>query len=102
MCPLLVFCIVLAKEMPKLSMLQNLRRNLYLQEFLKVAKVQLYSYTTAWQNNTLEKSLWAKMRSIHYRILRVGIRDFKQKESKVYIDKTAKEPLLRCGVSMQQ
>jgi len=50
-----------------------------------VATAQLYSIlyygSVVWLNN---------MRSIHYRILRVGIKDYKQKVSKNRIDKACK------------
>jgi len=85
---------VLKKIQSKLSMLRKIRRNLDLQDYLKVATAQLYSIlyygSPVWMNDTLEKSLWQKLKSLHYRILRVGIRDFKRRKSKKHIDKTCK------------
>jgi len=88
---------ILSKIRPKLSILRKISRNLDIQDYHKVATVQLcsilYYGSPVWLNNTLDKSLWAKLRSLHYRILRVGIKDLKQRKSKLYIDKTYKRAI---------
>jgi len=80
----------LKKIRPKLSMLRKIRKNLDLEQFLRVATAQLYSimyYASAvWLNETLKSEEWKKLRSMHYRILRAGIRDYKQRVSKKVID----------------
>jgi len=66
-------------------MLKKIRRNLDLSDYLKVATAQLYSIlyygSPVWLNCTLEASLLKKLRALHYKILRVGIKDCKQKKS---------------------
>jgi len=76
-------------------MLRKIRRNLDVQDYLKVATAQLYSIlyygSSVWLNNTLDKSLWIKLKSRPLQdSYSVGIRDFKQRKSKMFIDKTFK------------
>jgi len=79
---------------PKLSMLKKIRKNLDLQQFLKIATSQLFSVlyyaSQLWMNETLCATGWKKLRSIHYRILRAAVRDFKQRKSKIELDATCK------------
>lgn len=68
---------------PKLSMLRKVAKNLTTEQFLKVATAQLYSIlyyaSPVWLNQTLKSTHWQKLRTIHYRILRVAVKDYKKR-----------------------
>jgi len=71
---------VSSKIAPKLSMLKKIRKNLDLQQFLKIATSQLFSIlfysSQLWMNSTLGAEGWKRLKAIHYRILRAAVRDY--------------------------
>jgi len=75
-------------------MLRKIRKNMEKDQFLKVATAQLFSImyyaSPVWLNETLGSSQWKKLRSIHYRILRIATKDFKQRANRRVLDKTYK------------
>jgi len=79
---------------PKLSMLKKIGKNLDKDQFLKIATAQLYSIlyyaSPVWLNRTLSASYWTKIRSLHYRILRGAIKDYKKKVTRPRLDKLCK------------
>jgi len=79
---------------PKLSMLKKIRKNLDLSQFLKLATSQLFSQmyyaSQVWMNETLGSEGWRKLRSMHYRILRAAVRDFKCEIPRKDLGKTCK------------
>jgi len=81
---------VLSKIRTKLALLRKIRKDLDLDQYLKIATSQLYSQmyyaSPVWLNETLGSDQWKKLRSMHYRILRAGTRDFKQRTSKKVLD----------------
>jgi len=85
---------VLKKIKPKLSMLKKIRKNLDMDQFLKIATAQIYSIlyyaSQVWLNETLRSDYWQRLKSLHYRVLRAAARDFKQKMPKTTLDKKCK------------
>jgi len=81
---------ILNKTRPKLALLRKIRKDLELEQYLKIATAQLFSKiyyaSPVWLNETLSSDQWKRLKSLHYRILRVGTRDYKQKTSKKVLD----------------
>jgi len=85
---------VLKRVKPKLSLLKKIAKNMNVEQFIKVATAQLFSIvyyaSQVWLNKTLKGQYWTKLRSLHYRILRGAVKDFKQKRSKLSLDSQCK------------
>jgi len=79
---------------PKLTMLRKISRNFDTEQFLKIATAQLYSIlyyaSPVWLNRTLKATDWTKLRSLHYRILRSAVKDFKKKVPRGTLDTRCK------------
>jgi len=75
-------------------MLKKIGKNLDKDQFLKITTAQLYSIlyyaSPVWLNRTLSASYWTKIRSLHYRILRGAIKDYKNKVTRPRLDKLCK------------
>jgi len=81
---------VVSKISPKLTVLKSSRKNMTTDQFLTVATSQLFSImyygSQVWMNSTLTSDLWKKLKAIHYKILRVANRDYRNRISKRTLD----------------
>lgn len=86
--------LVLSKAQTKLSLLRKIRPVLSMQQFLNIATSQvlstLYYAAPVWLNTTLGYKHWKKVESMHYRIMRVAINDFKGRRKRKVIDSLCK------------
>jgi len=66
---------------------------------MKIATAQLYSTlyyaSPVWLNRTFKALYWTKIRSLHYRILRSAVKDYKKKVSRESIRQTLQESYSR-------
>lgn len=76
---------------PKISLLRKISNKLSMEQFLRVAIAQIYSimYYAApvWLNVTLKSAYWLRLRTLHYRVLRAAVKDFKRRRPNRELDK---------------
>lgn len=81
------------KTKQKLSMLKKIRRNLDLQQFLRIATTQIYCPVQL--SETLRSDYWHRLKSLHYKVLRASVRDLKQRVPKSTLDQRCKRVSLK-------
>ncbi len=84
----------LHKSSAKLALIRKIRPYITMEQFLTVATSQvfstLYYASTVWLNSTLSCSLFKRIDSFHYRVMRVACNDFKGRRKRKVIDALCK------------